>query len=142
MRLSSLRPLNGPRLIATSALVLAGVGWLAGCSPSESAPAAPDPDAVLSSLAPGILLASEDFGGWTLAERMEHAEAPAVAVTFVDKDGPVWTRAAGVLRADGSADIGPDTRFLAKSFAKPVTAFATALTWSGDFGAFQAERVE
>lgn len=110
-------------LAVTSALIV-GVG-LTGCAPSESASAAPDPDTVLTNLSPGILLADEDFGGWALAERMERAGAPAVVVSFVGAGGPAWTRAAGVLRAGGSTAAGPDTRFLAKSLAKPVTAFAT-----------------
>ena len=114
---------------ATTAL-LAGALCLGGCGPSESVTPDPDPDAVFANLAPGILLAEEDFGGWTLAERMERAEAPAVAVTFVGNGGPAWTRAVGVLRASDGSDerptaAGPDTRFLGKSLAKPITAFAT-----------------
>lgn len=125
MRLSDHRTSSIPRIIATSAVVLAGAGCLDGCSPSDPASPTPDPDAVLSNLAPGILLLGEEFDGWTLTERMARAEAPAVAVSFVGPDGLAWTRAAGVLRAGGSTAAGPDTRFLAKSLAKPVTAFAT-----------------
>lgn len=112
-------------VFASAAFAVAGAIALAACGPSGGSPSAPDADAVLSRLAPGILLAGEDFGGWTLAERMARAEAPAVAVTYVSGGGPAWTRAAGVLRAGSSTDARPDTRFLAKSLAKPVVAFAT-----------------
>lgn len=117
--------------ILSHALVAISVVTFGACDPSDTR--RPDPDVVLTNLAPGILLEDEEFGGWTLAERMASAEAPAVAIAFVDASGPAWTRAAGVLRADagdgGGADRAiearPDTRFLAKSLAKPVTAFAT-----------------
>lgn len=125
-----------PRATFSSTLSLAlvaaaSVVTFAACDPSDTP--GPDPDVVLTNLAPGILLADEEFGGWTLAERMASAEAPAVALSFVDTSRSGWTRAAGALRADagdgGGADSAvearPDTRFLAKSLAKPVTAFAT-----------------
>lgn len=79
----------------------------------------------LQHLSPRIVLADEERPAWTLTERMAHAEAPGVAVTFVDSAGPAWSRGAGVLRAGSEAEISPETRFLVKSLAKPVTAYAT-----------------
>jgi len=109
------------------------VAWAAAALPFLAAIAcggdarersAPDSEAVLSRLSPGIVLASEEPPAWTLAERMTRASAPAVTVSFVGASGSGWTRAAGVLRAGGETPATPDTRFMVKSLAKPVTAFA------------------
>lgn len=128
---SRLRRATFPSTLSLGLVTAASIFAFAACDPSDTPGS--DPDVVLTSLAPGILLADEEFGGWSLVERMASAEAPAVAIAFVDANGPGWTRAAGVLRADAgdgggtddAVDARPDTRFLAKSLAKPVTAFAT-----------------
>lgn len=79
---------------------------------------------VLNRLAPGILLSNETHTGWNLIERMEYADVPAVAVTFVDSSGLAWTRAVGTpLRGSGDT-LHTDTRFMVKSISKPVAAFA------------------
>jgi len=84
-----------------------------------------DAAVVLRHLSPGIVLADEERPAWTLVERMAFAGAPGVAVTFVDSTGPAWSRGAGVLRLGSEPKVAPETRFLVKSLAKPVTAFAT-----------------
>lgn len=111
------------RMTALLPVLLAPIAT-GGCGPATPGAADPNPDVVLSRLSPGIVLASEEAPAWTLADRMADASAPAVAVTFVNASGSGWTRAAGVLRSGEEKPATGDTRFMAKSLAKPVTAFA------------------
>jgi CubicO group peptidase (beta-lactamase class C family) len=94
-------------------------------SPEQPRSAEADAEFVLQHLAPGIVLADEERPTWTLSERMAYATAPGVAVAFVDSAGPAWSRGVGVLRAGSERKVHPESRFLAKSLAKPVTAYAT-----------------
>lgn len=112
---------------AFAAVVTASLSLLVSACASQERPrdGGGDPETVLRHLSPGIVLASEERPAWTLAERMAHAKAPGVAVTFVDSAGSAWSRGAGVLRAGSEPKVAPTTRFLAKSLAKPVTAYAT-----------------
>ncbi|MGD8496200.1 MAG: serine hydrolase domain-containing protein [Gemmatimonadales bacterium] len=101
-----------------------GLAGVAACSGDTPGRTSPDPDVVFSRLSPGIVLASEERPAWTLADRMAFASAPAMAVTRVDVAGGGWTRVAGVRRAGSAARADARTRFMVKSLAKPVTAYA------------------
>ena len=94
-----------------------------GCTSTE--PTASPVDRIMERLAPAILIEGESSGSWTVTERMTFSSAPGVAVSFVDSPGPVWSRTVGVREAGTDTPLDPDTRFIAKSLAKSVTAFAT-----------------
>lgn len=91
--------------------------------PAEEPPPGPsEPAEILASLEPEVPVAGEP--GWTLAERMEHYDVPAVSLAVWDDYEIVWTAAFGMADVEERIPATARTLFQAGSISKPVAAAA------------------
>ncbi|MFB0563525.1 MAG: serine hydrolase domain-containing protein, partial [Candidatus Lokiarchaeia archaeon] len=60
----------------------------------------------------------------SLADRMEHYKVPAVSIAVINDYKIEWARGYGVVEADGTEPVTPETLFQAASISKPVAAMA------------------
>lgn len=111
-------------------LILLSLGLLAtGC---ESRPDADEPDAttraaidsVIAGLRPAVEIEGASSHGWSLTSQMQVYDVPAVSTALVRENRIAWTHAVGTTAAGTGDSISSSTFFMAKSIAKPVTAFA------------------
>lgn len=94
------------------------------CSPGDSTDTDAWITAVEGQLVPAIVLEGEELPAWTLAERMEHYNVPAVSVAVIENGEIAWTRAWGVADRESGAPATTETLFQAASISKPVAALA------------------
>ncbi|MGD9100704.1 MAG: serine hydrolase, partial [Anaerolineae bacterium] len=81
-------------------------------------------NAVENSLLPAIFLQGSPAAPKSLAERMEHYQAPGVSIAVINDQAIEWAQGYGVLQAGSAAPITPQTLFQAASISKPVSAMA------------------
>lgn len=98
--------------------------------PSDPTPPTNDPlhtaqiAAVESGLLPPILIKEQPRPRWTLAERMAHYNVPGVSIAVIVDRKIAWASGYGVLDAEGTQAVDPETLFQAASISKPVSVFA------------------
>jgi len=91
----------------------------------------PDVQAKIARVFAGLSYAVEIKGELSvrmnLEERMHSSHIPAVGIAVIEDGKIQWTRYVGVKETGSSTFIDSTTRFMAKSLAKPVVAFASLL---------------
>lgn len=113
--------------IAISLLIALFAGMASG--PDSWAEEANNTEARIARVEAGLLpsLIRTDLASpmWTLAERMQHYQAPAVSLAVLDDFEIVWARAWGVTKLGSDARATPETLFQFGSISKPVAALLT-----------------
>ncbi|MGB5161042.1 MAG: serine hydrolase domain-containing protein [Thermoanaerobaculia bacterium] len=113
--------------IAISLLIAVFAGMVSG--PDSWAEESNNTEARIARVEAGLLpsLIRTDLASpmWTLAERMQHYQAPAVSLAVLDDFEIVWARAWGVTKLGSDARATPETLFQFGSISKPVAALLT-----------------
>ncbi len=114
------------RLSAVGAFVLLAAACTAPPDAAESdLPSAADwISDVEGALLSAVVLEGEDLSGWTLAERMQYYDVPAVSVAVIEGGEIVWAKAWGVADTETGSPATVATLFQAASISKPVGALA------------------
>jgi len=79
---------------------------------------------VENGLLKAVLIKGQPVEKMSLAGRMEHHEVPAVSIAVINDYKIQWARGYGVVEADGTEPVTPETLFQAASISKPVAAMA------------------
>jgi len=106
-------------LLLSAALCAVSFTSMAAAQPAPSA----QQRAVESGLRPAAIFDGKTES-WTIEQRMARWKVPGVSVAVIDNGKIVWSRAYGVISADGKAPVTTATRFQAASISKPVAATA------------------
>ncbi|MEM1381196.1 MAG: serine hydrolase domain-containing protein [Pseudomonadota bacterium] len=118
------RPMTS--LFAALALVTAGCTTFNG--PTMTAPSTDaNRQAVLTNLAPPILLTGEKRPSWTLEERMQHHKVPGISIAVLERGTITWDAVAGVADAEQQVPVEATTKFQAASISKPITALVALM---------------
>ena len=80
---------------------------------------------VESGLLPTLIRKNQAPPAWTLEDRMQHYNAPAVSLAVLEDFEIAWARAWGVIKTGTDAEATPETLFQFGSISKPVTAVLT-----------------
>ena len=80
---------------------------------------------VESGLLPTLIRRDQAPPAWTLEDRMQHYNAPAVSLAVLEDFEIAWARAWGVIKMGTDTEAKPETLFQFGSISKPVTALLT-----------------
>jgi CubicO group peptidase (beta-lactamase class C family) len=78
---------------------------------------------VESSLSPAVQVAGQPSRAYTLEERMQFYQVPAVSIAVIHNGQLEWAKAYGHLSRNSSVATDTETLFQTASFSKPVSAF-------------------
>ena len=76
--------------------------------------------AIEKGLLPVIGIEGESSPTWSIQERMNHHNVPAVSIAFFDEGKSQWTKTYGYLTSDSLKAVDEQTMFQAASISKPV----------------------